>query len=118
MPDRRPRPWRALLILPGLALPVLLGLALVPLAPSLPALPQDSAWQYALNQAVADRLAFGRALVFNLGPLGALYTGQFHPATDRLMLGGDALLAAGLAAGLAALAGLARPPADRQHRAA
>ncbi len=82
----------------------LLLLALVPLAPGLPDISQDSAWQYALNQAVADRLAFGRDVIFNLGPLGAVYSGQFHPATDGLMLAGATLLAAALAAGLAALA--------------
>jgi hypothetical protein len=82
----------------------LLLLALVPLAPGLPDISQDSAWQYALNQAVADRLAFGRDVIFNLGPLGAVYSEQFHPATDALMLAGATLLAAALAAGLAVLA--------------
>jgi hypothetical protein len=102
MPDQTARRG-ARIVLSALLLGLLL-LALVPLAPGLPDISQDSAWQYALNQAVADRLAFGRDVIFNLGPLGAVYSGQFHPATNGLMLAGATLLAAALAAGLAALA--------------
>jgi hypothetical protein len=64
----------------------------------------DSAWVLALNQATADRLAFGRDVMFNFGPWGSVYTGQYHPETGGLMLAGGAIVAFALIAGLAVVA--------------
>lgn len=47
----------------------------------------DPSWMFAVNQAAADGLAFGRQLIFTFGPYGAIYTRMFHPATDPLALG-------------------------------
>ena len=90
--------------LPGVLLVLLSLLTVVWLAPDIPYPQQDSAWGLAINQAVADRLAFGREVLFTLGPWGAVYTGQYHPATDGMMLAGGALVAAALIGGLSALA--------------
>ncbi len=57
-----------------------------------------------LNEAVATGLVFGRDLIFTFGPFGAIYTKQFHPATDTLMLGGGLLLALSFALGVISLA--------------
>ena len=90
--------------LPGLFLVLLLLLTVVWLSPDLPYPSQDSAWVLALNQAVADRMAFGRDVLFTLGPWGDVYAGQYHPAADGMMLAGGAIVALALAGGLAALA--------------
>lgn len=58
-----------------------------PLYPTMPNSGLDPSWQYAINQAVADHLAFGRELIFTFGPYGAIYTHVFHPATDALAMG-------------------------------
>jgi hypothetical protein len=95
------RVWDAL---PGLLLVPLSLLTVVWLSPDVPYPLQDSAWVLALNQAVADRLAFGRDVGFQLGPWGNVYAGQYHPATDGMMLFGGAVVALALASGLCALA--------------
>ena len=91
-------------VLPVLLLMMLSLLTVIWWAPGFPVPQQDSAWVLALNQAVADRLAFGRDVIFNLGPWGTVYAGQFHPATDGMMLGGGAIVALALAMGLTVLA--------------
>jgi len=68
---------------------------MVPLAPLMPTAGLDPSWRYAINQAVAQRLAFGSDVVFTFGPYGSVYTRMFHPATDGLMLGGSLFLAVG-----------------------
>ena len=73
-------------LLPGLLLVLLSLLTVVWLSPGFPYPGQDSAWVLAVNQAVADRLAFGRDVIYPLGPWGNVYAGQYHPATDRMML--------------------------------
>ena len=91
-------------VLPGLLLVVLCLLTVVWLAPDVPYFGQDSGWPLALDQAVGDRLIFGRDILFNLGPWSAVYSGQYHPATDGLMLVGGTLVALALSSGLIALA--------------
>ena len=99
------RGWDALPVVLPVALMVLLAvLTVVWLAPGLPYPEQDSAWVLALNQAVADGLAFGRDVIYPLGPWGNVYAGQYHPATDGMMLAGGTVIAFALAAGLSALA--------------
>lgn len=90
--------------LPGLLLLLFSLLTVVWLSPDLPYPQQDSAWVLAVNQAVADRLAFGRDIIYPIGPWGAVYAGQYHPATDGMMLFGGALVALALAGGLWVLA--------------
>jgi hypothetical protein len=64
----------------------------------------DASWGYALNEAVARHLVFGRDFAFTFGPFGSVFTTLYGPATDALMLGGSALLANALCAGVATLA--------------
>ena len=63
-----------------------------------------SAWMYAMNEAVARHMVFGRDIIFTLGPYACTYTGQYHPATDHLMLIGDMLFGLALATGALLLA--------------
>jgi hypothetical protein len=84
-------------------------LVLLPLAPRQPVSGLDPSWTYAVNEAVARHLVFGRDLIFTFGPFGSVYTQFYHPATDALMLAGSALLAMGLCIGFALLTVPRRP---------
>lgn len=53
----------------------------------------DSSYIYAMNEAVARRMQFGRDFVFTYGPFASIYTHRYFPATDRMMIFGSALLA-------------------------
>ena len=88
----------------GVLLLLLSLLAVVWFSPDLPYWPQDAAWPLALNEATARHLAFGRAVIFNLGPWSSVYTGQYHPFTDPLMVGGGVLVAVALSLGLTTVA--------------
>lgn len=66
---------------------------LVPWSPKMPAPTLDSSWAVGLNQAVVQGLAFGKEIIFTLGPYSFLYTKTYHPELDSLMLGGSLYLA-------------------------
>lgn len=89
-------PWAAAFLLASVC-------ALVPFAPRMPGEGLDLSWSVAMNQAVAQGLAFGRDIVFTFGPYAAMDTHMFHPATDARMLWGSAALAVALAALLSLL---------------
>ncbi|KTC99816.1 hypothetical protein [Legionella erythra] len=76
----------------ALMLAVLLPL-FIPFTPIMPGLTIDASWALALNQAVSQGLAFGRDIVFTLGPYSAIYTKAYHPDTAYLMYGGCLCLA-------------------------
>ena len=77
----------------SLALAFLIILAVfTPLNPMMPGPWLDMSWMMAMNQAVAQHLAFGKDIVFTFGPFASIYTEVYHPATDRLMLGGSLFL--------------------------
>lgn len=65
----------------------------IPFSPKLPAPGIDPSWALGLNQAVAQGLAFGKDIIFTLGPYSSLYTKAYHPATDSLMMAGCFYLA-------------------------
>ncbi|MFT4059760.1 MAG: hypothetical protein QM652_09445 [Legionella sp.] len=65
----------------------------VPFAPKMPDIGIDPSWAMALNQAVAQKLSFGKDIIFTLGPYAAIYTKVYHPATDGMMLWGSFYLA-------------------------
>ncbi|HEY1930681.1 MAG TPA: hypothetical protein VGG99_01590 [Acetobacteraceae bacterium] len=69
----------------------------------MPASGLDVSWAYAVNEAVARHLVFGRNVIWTIGPFGSVYTRLYNPATDGLMLAGSLLAAAALCAGLAVL---------------
>jgi hypothetical protein len=75
----------------------------VPLAPEMPRAGLDESWRYAMNEAVAQHLSFGKEVVFTFGPLAAIYTRLYHPSTDLMMLAGRVLIATAFAIGLALL---------------
>ncbi len=58
----------------------------------MPGVGLDESWIYALNQAVAQRMVFGRDIIFTLGPYASVYTHAYHPATVGIMLVGGLLL--------------------------
>ena len=59
----------------------------------------DPSWRFAINQAVAQSLAFGHDIAFSFGPYASIFTEIYHPATDHLMVVGSLCL--GLSYGLA-----------------
>ena len=77
----------------ALVLIVLVLPLFIPLTPKMPASGVDPAWALGLNQAVAQGLAFGKEIIFTLGPYSAIYTKFYHPATDSMMLWGSLYLA-------------------------
>lgn len=68
---------------------VLLILLAVPFSPSYPSVGLDTSWMYGLNEAVARHLRFGRDIIFTFGPYASVYTRQYHPSTDHLMIAGS-----------------------------
>ena len=64
----------------------------IPLNPSMPVPGLDASWMMAMNQAVAQRLVFGRDIIFTFGPYASIYTELYNPATDRLMIWGSLFL--------------------------
>jgi hypothetical protein len=81
-----------------LLMKVILGITIFclfnPLIPALPSnIPLDPSWVIGLNQAVAQKIAFGQDLIFTFGPYAAVYTKAFHPATNHLEMIGSAYLA-------------------------
>jgi hypothetical protein len=79
------------------ALFLLILVVFLPLSPSMPGPGLDTSWMMAMNEAVAQHLVFGRDIVFTFGPYASIYTELYHPATDRMMMGGCLFL--GLAYG-------------------
>ncbi|STY29281.1 transmembrane protein [Legionella wadsworthii] len=65
----------------------------VPFSPKMPAPGIDPSWALGLNQAVAQGFAFGKDIIFTLGPYSSIYTKSYHPATDHLMILGSVYLA-------------------------
>jgi hypothetical protein len=76
-----------------------ISLAFIPLMPTFPEPNLDSAWEYAMNEAVARGMVFGRDVIFTFGPYACAYTWQYHPATDHLMLIADTLFGLAFATG-------------------
>lgn len=83
---------------------VLLVLLLTPFAPPMPSAGLDGSWSFAMNVATAERLRFGKDIIFTFGPWASVYTNVYHPGTDGLMVGGSLLIAVAMAAGLFAVA--------------
>ncbi|WP_040534608.1 hypothetical protein [Legionella drancourtii] len=80
--------WMLKLLLLLIIIPIF-----VPLAPKMPDSGIDPSWATALNQAIAQKLSFGKEIIFTLGPYSAIYTKVYHPATDLMMILGSLYLA-------------------------
>jgi hypothetical protein len=63
----------------------------------------DEGWAWGVSIASAHGLVFGRDIVFNYGPYGAVATGIYEPGLRGMMVAGGAVLGLAFAAGLAAL---------------
>jgi hypothetical protein len=88
---------------------ILTLVVMLPLDPGMPVEGLDASWLYAINEAVARHLIFGKDLIFTYGPLGSVDTWFYHPGTDRVMLIGGAIVAIGFCSGFALLALERRP---------
>ena len=88
-----PIPHTILRIALSLFLGVTVLAVFIPLNPSMPVPGLDTSWMFAMNQAVSQRLVFGRDIVFTFGPYASIYTELYHPATDRMMILGSLFLA-------------------------
>ncbi|MEB0013781.1 hypothetical protein QN379_13960 [Glaciimonas sp. Gout2] len=69
----------------------------VPLSPAMPSGGLDPSWQFALNQAVAQGFQFGKQIIYTFGPYASIYTKEYHPSTDFIMLMGSLYLVASYA---------------------
>jgi len=67
----------------------------VPFLPLMPGVDTE-AWRVAINFLVAQKLAFGRDVIYTFGPYASIFTRVFHPATDNLMVFGSLYLALSL----------------------
>ena len=80
--------WRLIewLLYAGLAITVFV--VFVSLAPEMPSArsPLDPSWVYAMNQAVGEGFIFGQTILFTFGPYASIFTKNYHPATDHLMV--------------------------------
>lgn len=63
-----------------------LASAIVPILPHMPESGLDPSWRMAMNHAVAEGMDLGRDVAFTQGPYVSVYTGEYHPATDRLAM--------------------------------
>ena len=77
-PSRRPRPRLGDAMVAGLVA-LLTLLLLVPAEGLMPGVNLDLSWHYALADATARHLPFGRDMVFTFGPLSSVYTHFFLP---------------------------------------
>ncbi len=64
-----------------------------PLNPYMPSAGLDPSWVFALNEATARDMAFGKDILFTHGPFVPIYTRTYHPGTDLLMVSGSLILA-------------------------
>jgi hypothetical protein len=76
----------------------------VPLNPRMPSKGLDASWEFAMNEAVARHLTFGKQIMFTYGPYAAIGTRTYSPATDRRMMWGSFSVAVSYLAGLLFLA--------------
>jgi hypothetical protein len=80
-------------LLPVILVWVISILLFVPVHPVMPRFGLDPSWILAANEAVAQRLMFGRDILYTVGPLSSIYTQAYHPATFLLAIMGGAVLA-------------------------
>jgi len=76
----------------------------IPLNPRMPSKGLDASWEFAMNEAVARHLTFGKQIMFTYGPYAAVGTRTYSPATDRRMMWGSLFVAVSYVTGLLFLA--------------
>jgi hypothetical protein len=65
----------------------------IPLNPRMPGRGIDPSYSFAMNEAVARHMSFGKDIVFTYGPYAAVGTHSYDPATDSRMMGCSLLVA-------------------------
>lgn len=84
---------------------IILCAGLIALSPTFPAgIALDNAWIMGLHEASARSLAYGRDMIFTFGPYAAIYTHEYHAATDHIMLFGSIFVTAGFVASVLVVA--------------
>jgi hypothetical protein len=69
-------------------------LIFVPFNVSMPGVGLDNGWQFSVNEAIAQKLVFGKDFIFTAGPFSGIYTKLYHPDTDHFTIIGGLVLAA------------------------
>ena len=91
-PRLTPKIFFSLALLFQISLLALLILIFTPFYPDMPTLGLDPSWRFGINQAAAKGLIFGREVVFTYGPYASIFTRNYHPGTDQLMICGSLYL--------------------------
>jgi hypothetical protein len=85
----------------------ILLIAAIPWSPVFPSLGLDQSWSWAVNAAAGQHLHFGTDFIFSFGPLAAIYTHQYEPGIEWLVVLGSGLIAVALGLGIVLVAGRA-----------
>jgi hypothetical protein len=64
----------------------------IPVNPRMPTKGMDASWEFAMNEAVARHMSFGRQVMFTYGPYASILTRTYSPTTDTRMMVGSAFL--------------------------
>lgn len=67
----------------------------VHLNPDMPSWGLDNSWHFGMNEAVAKGLLIGKQIILTFGPYASVYTREYNPGTDFLMLLGGLTVALG-----------------------
>jgi hypothetical protein len=76
----------------------------IPFNPVMPDKGVDPSWIFAMNEAVARHMSFGKEIIWCYGPYASILTRSYNPATDQRMMCGSLLIAASYVAALLFLA--------------
>jgi hypothetical protein len=64
----------------------------VPLSPHMPSSGLDPSWQFAINKALVLHLDIGKEIIFTFGPYASIYTHNYYPETNHLMVSSSLFL--------------------------
>lgn len=65
----------------------------VPFSALMPDTGLDPSWRYAMNQALAQGINFGKDIIFTFGPYASIYTKVYHPFVYNQMIAGGLFIA-------------------------
>src|SRR5262245_28233918 len=70
-------------------------LLFLPFPAVMPGADLDASFTLGINEAAAQRLTFGRDIIFTAGPFESIWSRTYHPGTFVMVLCGGVLLAIG-----------------------
>lgn len=70
-------------------------LLFLPILPAMPRPGLDASFTLLINEAVAQRMVFGRDIIYPVGPLGAIWYQAYHPATILMVSIGGGFIGIG-----------------------